>query len=341
MHVYLVAERRSVHCRTFDMPARSAFAPRRFPVYFAFFCGFPKREIERIALVFLVFYTHAFVRVFELSSAEFAIAGETLDGKIHVAPIRCIGMSLFDELGHEIYDIVYIAGCFEPNRRIVNLELAHEFVDFVNHHACIFERRYARFFGLCDDFVVDVGVVARIVDLVSDFLEILADYIVNECLICVTYMRFARNRDSACVHVDLPLVNGDKIFFFSGECVVNFHRNVVLLYLRFVRLEFVLLRLRQNLHGFFVCGVVLVNGYGIPARVHVESLFKLVNALVEPLELFHNRIGKTDLIHIRNTLAVLLDHSAGNAHDGRIGRNVFEHHAACAYFAVLAYTHGT
>ena len=46
------------------------------------------------------------------------------------------------------------------------------------------------------------------------------------------------------------------------------------------------------------------------------------------------------MIHIRDSLAVLLDHSAGNAHDRGIRRNVFENDASCANLAMLAYANG-
>ena len=237
MNVDLLAERRSVHCRALDMPTGSALTPRRFPENLAFLCGFPKREIERIALILLVFDTHAFVGVLESSAAEFAVAGETLDGEIHVASFGCVCVTFFDEFGHEVDDIVDIARCFEPYGRIVNLEFAHKFIYAVYHHTCVLERWYARFFGLGNDFVVDVRVVARVIDFVADFFKVFADNIVDERLIGVTYMRFARNRDSACVHIDLSLVKRHEIFFFSCERVVDFHIGLrPFLCLRFVRL---------------------------------------------------------------------------------------------------------
>ena len=241
--VDLLAERRHIHSRTLDMPARSAVTPRRFPENLPFFCGLPKREVKGIALVVFVLDTHALVGVFETSAAEFAVTRKTVNREIHVATLRRIRMSRRNEFGYKFDDVVYIACRFEPNGRVIDLKLAHKFVNAVNHHARVFERRYARLFGLCDDFVVNVRVIARIIDFVADFLEIFANDVVNESLIRMSDMSLARNSDSACVHIDHSVMKRLEIFFFSCESVVNFHSSfpvVVFVYDLFALFAFTL-----------------------------------------------------------------------------------------------------
>ena len=132
-------------------------------------------------------------------------------------------MSFFNEFGHEVYDIADIVRGFEPYCGIVHLELAHKLVYACNHRLRVFERGDTRLVGFCDNLVVNVRVVAGIVDFVADFLEILADDIVNQRLIGVTDMGVTRHRDTARIHIDLSVVKRNEVFFFSCESVVNFH----------------------------------------------------------------------------------------------------------------------
>ena len=66
VQIYLIAERRAVHRRTFDMPAGASFAPRRIPGNFALFRRLPQREIVGVFFLFVVFHAHAVQRVFEV-----------------------------------------------------------------------------------------------------------------------------------------------------------------------------------------------------------------------------------------------------------------------------------
>lgn len=86
--------------------------------------------------------------------------------------------------------------------------------------------------------------------------------------------------------------------------------------------------------------IVFIYSKRISTSMNVKCFFKFVNALVETSKLFHNGIRQTSLVHIRHPYAVLFHHFAGNSDDSRVRRNVFEHHAACAYFAVRSYMYG-
>ena len=79
----------------------------------------------------------------------------------------------------------------------------------------VFERGNTRLVGFCDDLVVHVRIVARIIDLEAEFFKVFADYIINERLIGVPDMRVARHGDTASVHIDDACVKRHEIFFSS------------------------------------------------------------------------------------------------------------------------------
>lgn len=130
VYVNLFAERLHIHCGAFDVPTGSAVAPGGLPEGFAFFCGFPKREVEGIAFVFLVFYSHAFAGVVEVSARQFAVTGEAVDGEINVAFGGGVGVSFLDKAGDKPDNPVHCASGFKPDVGVVNLQRAHFLVDF-------------------------------------------------------------------------------------------------------------------------------------------------------------------------------------------------------------------
>ena len=226
MNINLVAESRSVHSRALYVPARAAFAPGRFPKYFALFCRLPKREIERIAFVLLVFDAHAFVSVLQLSAAEFSVIRKTLHCKVHVAARSRICVSAFDQFADEIDYIVNIAGGFEPHVGVVHVESAHKRVDALYHRFGIFESGYSRLARARDDLVVYVRIIASVCNGVSALLQILAYHVVYQRLIRVSYVRVARHRYTARIHIYTPLCERRKFFFSAAERIIDFHISI-------------------------------------------------------------------------------------------------------------------
>ena len=221
--VDLLAERLHVHRGALDMPARSAVAPGGVPEGFAGFCGLPEREIEGIALVFLIFDADALAGVFEVPARQFAVSGEGVHREVDVA-LRCrISVTGGDEFGDEILDALHGGGGFQPDVGVVHLEGAHLGVYLFDHHLGIFVRGDARLVRARDDLVVHVGVVAGIGDVIALFDEIFADDVIDERLIGVSDVRVAGHRDAAGVHLHLVAVDGLELFLPLGKGVVYLH----------------------------------------------------------------------------------------------------------------------
>ena len=132
-------------------------------------------------------------------------------------------MPFFNECGHKIDNILDILRGFEPNVGIVHAEFFHYFIDIFDHFRGVLVGGNTRFVGFGDNFIVYVRIVPRVRYVVPRFFEIFPHYIVNECLISVTDMRFPRNGDSASVHLDFAFFQRDKFFLSLGKRIINFH----------------------------------------------------------------------------------------------------------------------
>ena len=111
-------------------------------------------------------------------------------------------MTFFYKFFYELYNVADTFGGFYPHVGIVYFKTAHFRVRFLYHFRRISRRGYPRFVGLRDDFIVYVGIISRVSNVVTLLFQIFSYNIVNYCLICVTYVRFARHRDAARVHFD-------------------------------------------------------------------------------------------------------------------------------------------
>ena len=156
--------------------------------------------------VVFVFYADTFKGVFQFSATKLAVSRETFHCKVYVAFTGCIGVTLFNEFCDEVHDAVHGASCFQPHVGVVHLECSHFVVNLGNHHLCILVCRNTSFMGFGNDFVVHVGVVACVSDVIATHHQILADDVVNQCLIGVTDVCFATDGDTAGVHCHFAFV---------------------------------------------------------------------------------------------------------------------------------------
>ena len=221
--IYLIAERRAVHRRTLYVPAGAALAPGRLPAYLALFRRFPERKVGGVSLINVVVHPHAVEHIFNRPVGKTAVSFKAVHRKVNVAVLCGIGVSAVYELLNKVDYISDIFCSFEPKRRLADVELRHNFIYFFNHIGGVLVRRYARFPRFCDNLIVDVGIIARISDIITLFFKEFAHYVVNERLIAVTYVRLARNGYSARIHFDLTLFQGNEFFLRARERIINFH----------------------------------------------------------------------------------------------------------------------
>ena len=74
--------------------------------------------------------------------------------------------------------------------------------------------------GFCDDFIIHIGKVGHIVDLVALVLHVTAGCVKNDHRAGISDMDKVINRGAADVHLDLSRLQRHKFFFFLCQCVV-------------------------------------------------------------------------------------------------------------------------
>lgn len=117
-----LAEVFHAHRRAFDMPARTAHPPRRFPRRLARLLRFPDGEIHRMALVRVNVDARAALQILKVLAAELAVAGERLRIVVNVAVVAGIGQALVDQLLNQRDDIRDMLGRARIDRRALDAQ---------------------------------------------------------------------------------------------------------------------------------------------------------------------------------------------------------------------------
>ena len=141
------------------------------------------------------------------------VRGIGIHVEIYVSVACGIGMTFIDQPLYEIDDVSDILRGFQPEIGIVHVETPHHGIDVFNHIFRIYVGGDPRFAGFSDDFIVHVGIIARIRHFIAFLFEIFAHNIVNQRLIPVPHVRLARNGDAARVHFHLVLFHRHEFFF--------------------------------------------------------------------------------------------------------------------------------
>ena len=159
---------------TFDVPARAAPAPGRFPADVAVGLGpfFPEDEVAHAFLfVFVLVDARAGDEVFQVEMREAAVAGEGGDAEVDGAVVGGIGGAFFDELrderdhpGNVVGGVGGALGDFDAEGlRVFEEGGAEGFGERAQGHAF-----FAR---AADGFVVDVGELHDVIDGVAEVTQ--------------------------------------------------------------------------------------------------------------------------------------------------------------------------
>ena len=159
---------------TFDVPTRPALTPRRIPANVAIggLPLFPKHEIaDAFLFVFVLVHASAGNQVREVEMAEAAILRERSDAKINRAVIGNVSRFLVDELldqSDHRRDVIGRVGCALGNLDVQCLRILEKCLPI---NAGEFLQRQFRFARTADRFVIDVGELHDVIDLVSEMFQ--------------------------------------------------------------------------------------------------------------------------------------------------------------------------
>ena len=219
--VEMFAERGSAHHRAFDMPAGAALAPGAVPTGFAGLRRFPQHEIERVVFRFVHRDAFTSAQVVQAAVGEFAVAGEAAHGVVHVAIVRRVGVAFFDErfnqgnhAGHGIGGARLFVRRQAAQRRFV-------FVHGVGEAGGEVGDGLAVFGGAGDDFVVDVGDVAHVMQLIAQRAQVAGDGVENDHHARMADVAVVVHGHAADVHADFACVQRAEEFFLPAQAVVK------------------------------------------------------------------------------------------------------------------------
>ena len=219
------------HRRTFEMPARAAFAPRRGPEIVAILglAAFPEDEVREV--VFFVFVRagsgvlgFADVELALVEAGQAAVAGKGGDFEIHRTVVRSIGVALFHQrLDHRDLLRDVLDGARLDVRR-EQAELLAVGVEFRRPAGGEFLERLAGFLGIADGFVVHIGDVADMERADSAGLQGAAQHVLEHESAEIPDVRGAVNGGAAAVKSEARAVDGAELAFGPGERVKKPHR---------------------------------------------------------------------------------------------------------------------
>ena len=212
------------HCRALDMPARTALAaPRRIPRGFARLCRLPDREIHRV--LFLLAYADARTRLQLLHRlmAELTVVRIGLGAEIHIAVRRKVGVTVVEQLLHNVDNRVHCLGGARMHSRLADTQPLGIRVILLDITVSDDVEVHALFVGLVNHLVVNVGEVLDKLHLVAAVLKVATQQVEHDERARVADMEIVIHGRAAGIHFDLARRDRDELLLLAGQGVVQFH----------------------------------------------------------------------------------------------------------------------
>ncbi len=219
-----LAEVLYAHRRTFDVPAGTPRAPGGFPGRLSGFGAFPQGKVHGMAFEFSRRNTGAGAHFIHIALGEFQVVREALDRVIDIAAAG-VGAAASDQTLHQGDDLADMLGRLRLDRRFQQAEGRHIFVKGADKLFGEEGAVDAAFVGAIDDFVVDVGVVADIGDVISGKLQIAVDDVKDDVGAGMTDMAVVINSNAADVHADVSRPQRHKLFFAATQGIIKTQRH--------------------------------------------------------------------------------------------------------------------
>ena len=218
-----LAEVFHAHRRAFDMPARTAHPPWRFPRRLARLLRLPDGEIHRMALVRVNVDARAALQILKVLAAELAVAGERLRIVVNVAVVAGIGQALVDQLLNQRDDIRDMLGRARIDRRALDAQRIRVGVIFLDEAIAQLLDGDALFVGAADHLIVDIGEVLNVLHFIAFVLQIAAQRVKHDKRARVADVEIVVDRRAAAVNAHLARLNGLELFLAAGLRIIDLH----------------------------------------------------------------------------------------------------------------------
>ena len=172
MNVEVLAQLFAVHRRTFNVPARTAVAPRGWPAWFTLFRHLPQHEVHRVALHINHVNAGTGLELIQILTGKRTVGWVRRHGEHHVAVVGNVRMSADDQLFGDLDDFVNMVGRARLAVRTQNIQGVEVFVHLSDHAIHQRDKAFAVFIGALDDLIVDVGDVAHVFQLVPQKTQV-------------------------------------------------------------------------------------------------------------------------------------------------------------------------
>ena len=213
------------HGRTLYVPSGTSFAPGRLPEGLAFLGRFPEGKVHGTLLLFGGCSPLAgpLLKLVKRLMGQFSVLRELLGTEINISSRR-IGIALFHKRGNNFNYFVNIFGCSGMYRSLPDIKTLGVSPKLLNIPLGNLPDGYALLICLVNKLVVNIGKILDKIYLHSPPLKISSEHVENAEGTGISYMNIVVNRGSAGIYLCLSRRYGNKLLFFPGQGVENFHK---------------------------------------------------------------------------------------------------------------------
>ena len=222
VNIEVVAKLLAVHRRALDMPARTARAPRRRPARLALFRHFPQDEVHRVTLDVNHVDARPRLQLIEILTRQQTVVRVRRHVEHHVAVICHVSMAFGDQLLGDLNDLRNMVRCARLAVGTQNIQRVKIFVHFGNHAIDQRDKAFAVFISALNDFVVDIGDIAHVLQLIAEKTQIARHDVKGDEGTSMADMTEIVNGNTTHVHADFPGMDRFKFLFLARQCIKNF-----------------------------------------------------------------------------------------------------------------------
>ena len=233
MNVNLVSKVFFGHNRTLDMPARTAFAPVRIPIWLAIFFRFPEYEIQRILFQIAGYFDISVsgFQIIDVFMGKLAVLSKFSRSVIYGTICCLISITFIDQRLDHCQHARNLLRSQRMSSCRFYIHICHIFFALSDVAFCHFFCGSTLFNGFFYDFVIYICKIGYIIDFVSFVFQISAHRIEYDHRTGISNMDKIVYGRSAYIHFYFSFLKRHELFFLLGQRIVKFHVFISYLYI--------------------------------------------------------------------------------------------------------------
>ena len=215
------------HGAALDVPAGASVPPGAFPVGLAGLGSLPDREIGGILFQIVVHAAAQLavsaLKVVKVQMAQLAVAGVRLDAEIDVAVAGHIGVAGLHQILDDTDDLADMLGGAGAHGGGLDVQTVRVLDVLGLKLAGNLLHRGPLLLAFLDEFVINVGDVGDVVDLVAAVFQVAAQGVEHDHRARVADVNIIINRRAADIDAIFALLLGGELLFLAGHGVEDLH----------------------------------------------------------------------------------------------------------------------